>query len=141
MSLTEIPSAPPQDRGISTDVFQSMTEFDVHETPVVLLELQDELARSRLREALWISLIVHLFVVIALTTSPKWAFGRAEVIALNPVNQQETTYLTLPPDAQKLLEKPKTDIVSDKDRIATSRTPSLDHKQLKKILDYQKPGT
>jgi TonB family protein len=141
MAFTEIPTAPPSQQGSSGDVFQNMTEFDVHETPVVLLELQDELARSRLREALWLSLIVHLFVVIALSTSPKWAYGRGAVIVMNPrLNQHETTYLTLPPDEQKLTERPKTDIVSDKDRIATSRNPSINHRELKRILDYAKPG-
>jgi TonB family protein len=50
------------------------------------------------------------------------------------------TYLQLPPDIQKLTEKPKTDVLSDKDRIASSRNPTLDHRQLHKILDATRQG-
>lgn len=144
MSSTEIPTAPVNGPDPSDDdVFQNMTEYDVHEVPVVLLELQDDLARSRLREALWISVVVHLLVLIALVTSPRWAFPAKGVVIATPADllrQQEMTYLQLPPDVQKLIEKPNTNIISDKDRIASSRNPTLDHKELRKILDSARPG-
>jgi TonB family protein len=143
MSSTEIPTAPVNGPEPSEDVFQNMTEYDVHEVPVVLLELQDDLARSRLREALWISIVVHLLVVIGLVTSPRWAFPAKGVVIATPADllrQQEMTYLQLPPDVQKLTEKPKTNIISDKDRMASSRTPSVNHKELRKILDSARPG-
>jgi len=43
---------------------------DVETVPVLLVQLQDDLSRSRMREAFWISLIVHLLIVIALWNSP-----------------------------------------------------------------------
>jgi TonB family protein len=143
MSSTEIPTAPVNGPDPSEDVFQNMTEYDVHEAPVVLLDIQDELARARRREALWISVMVHLLVVIALATSPRWAFPARGVVVMSPADllkQQEMTYLQLPPDVQKLTERPKTDIISDKDRIASSRNPSINHKELRKILDSARQG-
>ncbi|HWR14191.1 MAG TPA: TonB family protein [Terriglobales bacterium] len=141
METSEIPTAPGPET--SEDVFQNMTEYDLHETPVVLLELQDELARSRRREALWISVVVHLLVVIAIATSPKWAYPVRGVVVMTPADilkQQEMTYLALPPDAQKVTEPPKTDIISDKNRIASSKIPSPNQKELRKILDSARPG-
>ncbi len=141
MSLTEIPTTTPVESELD-DPFQFMSEFELHETPVVLLELQDARARSRLREALWISLIVHLLVVIAVATSPQWAFPSRGVIVMTPndINQKDMTYLELPPDVQKLTERPKTNILSDKDRVATSKAPSINQKELHRILNSGRPG-
>src|SRR5512147_631788 len=141
MASTEIPTVTPPGPEPEEDALQNMSEFDLHETPVVLLELQDDLARSRLREALWISVVVHLFVIIMLATSPRWAFSARGVIVMNPeINQKDMTYLELPPDVQKLTEKPKTDILSDRDRIATSKSPTINHKELHRILDSGRMG-
>src|SRR5664279_4408417 len=95
-------------------------------TPVVLMELRDELSRSRLREAAWISIIAHLVVAIMLALSPKWMpnWGHTvKPVELRLSDSKDTTFLALPPDAQKYLRKPKTNVLSDKDRIATSRNP------------------
>jgi TonB family protein len=46
----------------------------------------------------------------------------------------------LPPDLQKPTRRPNTNIASDKDRIATSRHPELDPKELRKILATPPPG-
>jgi len=55
-------------------------------------------------------------------------------------DQKDLTYLELPPDEQKVAKRPDTNIISDKDRKATSRTPQLDRQELKKILDASRPG-
>ena len=111
--------------------------------PKLLVELQDEVSRSRLREAFWISVVVHLAVVITLVNSPRFAkwFPHHGVLLILPNTQQkELTYLELPPDVQKLSKSPDTNIISDKDRRATSKTPQLDPKELKRILDSARPG-
>ena len=56
------------------------------------------------------------------------------------IKQKELTYLELPPDVQKVTKRPDTNVISDKDRTASSRTPLLDAKQLKKIIDSSRPG-
>jgi TonB family protein len=112
--------------------------------PHLLIQLEDDLQRSRKREAVWISVIIHLLVFIAL-----WNFKFIQkfipihsvvVVPLNS-HDKDVTFLTLPPDAQKLTRKPKTNVLSDKDRIATSRHPELDPKELRKILATPPPGT
>ncbi len=115
-----------------------------HSTPILLVQLQDDLSRARMREAFWISVIVHMLIVIAIYNSPKFArlFPRSAV-ALSPnigMKDKDLTFLTLPPDAQKVTKRPDTNKISDKDRIATSRKPHLDPKELRKILDSSQPG-
>ncbi len=111
--------------------------------PHLLIQLQDDLARSRKREAVWLSIIVHLVLVILL-----WNFKYIEkfipihtavVVPFNS-NKDNTTFLALPPDLQKVPHKPNTNVLSDKDRIATSRHPELDPKELRKILATPPPG-
>jgi TonB family protein len=111
-------------------------------TPVVLMELRDELSRARVREAAWISIIAHLVIAIALSLSPKWmpAFvgHPLKVSAEDQLRNKDTVFLALPPDAQKLVRKPNTNVLSDKDRIATSRNP--DQKMMRRLLDQIPPG-
>lgn len=111
-------------------------DLDAH-VPHLLIQLQDDLARSRRREAIWISIIVHLVVTVVLwnlKVIEKFAgWHTVEVRSLN-AKDKDVTFLALPPDAQKLLRKPNTNIASDKDRIAMTRHPQLDPKELRKIL-------
>jgi len=111
--------------------------------PHLLIQLQDDLQRSRRREAIWISIIFHLMLTIIL-----WNFKFIEkflplhtvaVVPLN-ANKDNTTFLALPPDLQKVPRRPNTNVMSDKDRIATSRHPELDPKELRKILATPPPG-
>lgn len=112
--------------------------------PHLLIQLQDDLQRSRKREAVWISIIAHLLVFIALWNLPliqKYVgWHTAVIVPVNPLQDQNTTFLALPPDLQKATRRPNTNVQSDKDRIATSRHPELDPKELRKILATPPPG-
>jgi len=115
---------------------------DAH-VPHLLIQLQDDLQRSRKREAAWISIIVHLIVFMVLVYLPwiqKNVWHHVLVVPVDATKDKNVTLLTLPPDAQKLTRKPNTNIASDKDRIATSRHPELDPKELRKILATPPPG-
>ena len=116
---------------------------EMHDVPTILVQLQDDLSRSRKREAFWMSVVVHLVVVILIWNSPKFAKylpGRPiEVSPKDWMRQKDLTYLELPPDAQKLPKRPS-NIISDKDRTATTRNPHVDPKELRKILDAARPG-
>jgi TonB family protein len=111
--------------------------------PHLLVQLEDDLQRSRKREAVWISVIIHLVIFIGL-----WKFNFIEQfipihsVAVVPLNNRDkdVTFLALPPDAQKVTRKPHSNVLSDKDRIATSRHPELDPKELRKILPTPPPG-
>ena len=118
---------------------------EMHDVPALLIQLQDDLSRSRQREAFWISVVVHLAIVILAVNSTKFErlLHRRAVIMVSPedlMRQKELTYLELPPDEQKLTKRPDTNNISDKDRVATSRAPQLDRRELKKILDSARPG-
>jgi TonB family protein len=117
----------------------------MHDVPALLIQLQDDLSRSRQREAFWISVVVHLAIVILVVNSARLEglMHRRSVLLISPqdmLKQKDLTYLELPPDEQKLTKRPDTNKISDKDRIATSKAPQLDRKELKKILDSARPG-
>lgn len=151
MSLTQIPGAPvstppprPESDLYDGERWESVYR-DLHATPALLVQLQDDLARSRRREALWMSLVFHLLVVILIVNSPKFErlFPKRPVMVVSPndwMRQKELTYLEMPPDAQKVTRKPDSNIISDKDRIASSRAPQLDRQELQKILDSARAG-
>ena len=117
----------------------------MHDVPALLIQLQDDLSRSRQREAFWISVVVHLAIIILAVNSTKFEnlLHRRSVVIVSPedlMRQKDLTYLELPPDEQKLTQRPKSNIISDKDRVAQSKAPQLDRKELKKILDSARPG-
>ncbi len=116
---------------------------DAARVPHLLIQLQDDLARSRRREAAWISIIVHLiliFVLFKIEWFEKYLPWHTAVTAKNLTLGKDLTYLELPSDLQKLQHKPNTNIASDKDRIAMTRHPELDVKELRKILATPPPG-
>lgn len=116
---------------------------DAARVPHLLIQLQDDLARSRRREAAWISIIVHLILIIGIFNIERfekylpWHSARP---VKNLTMGKDLTFLELPTDLQKVPHKPNTNIASDKDRIATTRHPELDVKELRKILATPPPG-
>jgi TonB family protein len=111
--------------------------------PHLLIQLQDDLARSRRREAAWISVIVHLILLIGIFNIEKFEKylpWHSAVTAKNLTNGKDLTFLELPSDLQKVPHKPNTNIASDKDRVAMTRHPQLDIKELRKSLATPPPG-
>ena len=155
MAVTQIPPRnplppavpPPEQR----DLFEAQhwetayRGFNPDAVPHLLIQLQDDLSRARKREAVWLSVILHLFVVILLWNSEK-LMGllphRTLVLAVpaNVARDKDATFLELPPDEQKVTRRPDAKIISDKDRIATSKSPRLDRDELRKILQSSRPG-
>jgi len=139
------PEPQPEQLGLydSDDWETAYRELDAR-VPHLLIQLQDDLARSRRREAAWISIIAHLLLFIVLWNLPlierTMGIHRAMVVPINPMQDKNVTFLPLPPDLQKPTRKPNTNVMSDKDRIATSRHPQLDTNELKKILATPPPG-
>ncbi len=118
-------------------------DLDEARVPHLLIQLQDDLTRSRRREAAWISIIVHLLLIVFLAKIDffeKYLPWHTAVAAKNLTNGKDLTFLELPPDLQKLQHRPNTNIASDKDRIAMTRHPELDVKELRKSLATPPPG-
>ena len=90
------------------------------ETLHLVLELEDERARSRRRESVFMSVILHMLVIITVLLEPM-IFKHVKN-ALMPAEEQrprqQLTYLAEPPDALKPKIKPKTPVLSDQDRLA-----------------------
>jgi len=111
---------------------------DRHVVPVLVLEINDERSRSRLREAGLLSIIFHLLLIMTVPTLLKYSSGKRVRVwtAQELINRnRELTYLAMPKDSQQVTKRPNTDIISDKDRIATSRRPTLDEKTMKELRD------
>ncbi len=152
MSTTQIPpssSAPPAPKSDAGDLYEARrwesAYRELHDAPALLIQLQDDLSRSRRREAFWISVVLHLAIVLLILNVDKFAqfLPRRAAVVVAPElrnNQKDLTYLELPPDAQKVTKRPDSGIISDKDRIATSRAPQIDRQELKKILDSARAG-
>ena len=102
--------------------------------PVLLTQLRDDLARSRLREAFWISLVGHLLAAILLVLSPEVHADFRPVqlrTAEQMIRDKEFTYLEMPPDSQRPpVKAPDTKFLSDKNRIARAKVPTPDRKVL-----------
>lgn len=155
MPVTQIPSrdplTPPAEQPEQRDLFEAQhwetayRGFNPDDVPHLLIQLQDDLSRARKREALWLSVILHLFVIILLWNTEKLMNllpHRTVNLAIrtNADQSKDATFLELPPDAQKLTRRPDAKVLSDKDRIATSKAPQINREDLKKILESSHPG-
>jgi TonB family protein len=159
MPVTQIPSRDPlprdqtprdPDQPEQRDLFEAQhweaayRSFNPDDVPHLLIQLQDDLSRSRKREALWLSVILHLLVIILLWNTEK-LMGllphRTLDLAMRADNgSKDATFLELPPDQQKLSRRPNAKALSDKDRIATSKAPQPNREELKKLLQSPHPG-
>ena len=118
---------------------------ELHSAPALILQLQDDLSRSRQREAFWISVVVHFIVIVLVLNADKLAkyLPKQTVIPVSPVElnrNKDLTYLELPSDVQKVRKRPDTTKMSDKDRIAASKTPKIDPREIKKLIEAGKAG-
>src|SRR5271169_4319682 len=93
--------------------------FNPDDVPHLLIQLQDDLSRARKREALWLSVIIHLFVIILLWNSERLMgllpHRTVDLAISNPNQSKDATFLELPPDEQKLTKRPDAKVISDKD--------------------------
>src|SRR5437764_1948547 len=108
------------------------------ELHLLISELDDELGRYRWREAVWVSIVLHAIIFAVIGTAPKWLPRGMVILPANPPHKQ-TTFLALPKDLQRV-KPPKTDIISDKNRIAQTPAPVINRETLRKLLESQRPG-
>ena len=105
----------------------------------LLLELDDEATRARRRESVFLSVIAHLVAMIVLLVTPMLSKSVRETLGIeeeNPKPREQLTYLALPPDDQVLQTKPKTNVLSDKDRRAQ---PDLKLPPLPRLTPPEEP--
>jgi TonB family protein len=149
MPLIQIPlqAPPPVERNPKQgDLFESnaweSAYREVHDFPTLLIQARDELAKSRKREAFWMSVVIHIVLIILIVNADrlaKYLPHRTVMLVQNGANDKKITFLEASPDTQKV-KPPQTDKISDKNRVAMSKQPRLDREQLKKLLDAMKAG-
>jgi outer membrane biosynthesis protein TonB len=88
------------------------------------------------------SVVFHIVAILLILNAPKFEkyFPHRAVMLVSPnPDQKKITFLNMPTDTQKV-KAPPTDKISDKNRVALSKPPQLDRKQLKELLDATKAG-
>jgi hypothetical protein len=120
------PSRPPVSRGASTSRW---VDYDTHELLQMISELEDERRWARLREGLWIALLVHIVLLLAIILLPKYVFMPRVIDPFDAIKQRkDMTYLDLPPDVlRKLQAKPKVAPLPEQ------RQPRVDKKTLEAL--------
>jgi TonB family protein len=136
VSPPKTPTGTPSRRGREAASWKEANAGGELLVPHVLIQLEDDLERSHMREAFWISVAVHLFAIIFLALSPK-IFGFKVIQLASPediMRNKQLTYLDMPPDLQTPPPKVRPDAnLSDKNRIAESRHPEIDKKTLEEL--------
>lgn len=96
----------------------------------LLLDVDPEIARWRRRATFLFSVVLHGVLVALILFSPQLFRRAAELLGIPPERQaakREPTFLWLPPEVLKRLrEPPETDTLSDQNRRAQGRAPTID---------------
>ncbi|HWC16611.1 MAG TPA: TonB family protein [Terriglobales bacterium] len=141
MPVTEAPpKLSSEQRTLRRDLPQDPAELHL-----LIEELEDERYRGRWRESVWISVILHLLVVLAIVLQPKifpdLFSSNEKVVLVSPsLQDRDVQFLALPNDSQKPTVPPKTNIISDKNRVAQARTPSIDRHTLEELQNARRRG-
>lgn len=104
-------------------------DYDTHELLNMISELEDERRWARLREGIWIAILVHLMLLSAFTWIPKYIFKVPAVIdPFDAIKQRkDLSYLDLPPDALRKLQ-PKVTV-----KPVPQKPPRVDQKTLEAL--------
>ena len=103
-------------------------DYDTHELLQMISELEDERRWARLREGIWLAILIHVLLLSAITWIPKYVLRVPPVIdPFDAIKQRkDLSYLDLPPDALKNIQ-PKTKVKP------LERQPRIDKKTLEEI--------
>jgi len=129
------PGSPPEREAASTDdevqskgrATSRWVDYGTHELLEMISELEDERRWARLREGIWIAILVHLLLLSAITWIPRYVFRVPPVIdpfeAIN--KRKDLKYLDLPPDLMRKYQQPKVQI-----KPVPQKQPQIDKKTL-----------
>jgi TonB family protein len=104
------PKSEPQDSAAPRVYASRWIDYDTHELLEMISELEDERRWTRLREGIWIAILVHFLLLSAITWIPKYVFNVPPVVDPFDAIQQrkDLAYLDLPPDALRQIERKPT---------------------------------
>ncbi|RZU41295.1 TonB family protein [Edaphobacter modestus] len=118
-------------------------DLEEHELIHLLDALDDERARARFREAVYISIIIWLAIGWFVLYGPQVIFHQPRLINPSDVlrdRDKELTYLDMPKDIGKELPKKPSKVMSDKDRVQQTAKPTIDRKTLEQLQAMRKAG-
>ncbi|MDE3148868.1 MAG: energy transducer TonB [Acidobacteriota bacterium] len=118
-----------QEPAPSTGGTSRWVDYDTHELLQMISELEDERRWARLREGIWLAILIHIILISAITWIPKYVFRVPPVIdPFDAIKQRkDLTYLDMPPDALREIQ-PK---VARKP--APEKLPPIDKKTLEAL--------
>ncbi|SRR6266568_5377366 len=104
-------------------------DYDTHELLSMISELEDERRWARLREGIWIAVLIHILLLSAITWIPRYIFKVPPVI--DPFEaidkRKDLSYLDLPPDALRNIQ-PKVTV-----KPLPEKQPRVDKKTLENL--------
>ena len=105
-------------------------------------ELEDERRAARIREGIWVALLVHAAVLLLWVFGPRYLWKVPVVV--NPTDklrqQRQLSYLELPPDVLKQIKPKNPAALSDKNRVQSSPHPTIDKKTLEQLQAMKRAG-
>lgn len=125
-------------RGVATSRW---IDYDTYELLDMISELEDERRWARLREGIWIAILIHLVLLSSLTWIPRYIFKVPPVIdPFEAIKQRkdDLKYLDLPPDLLRKAQ-PKVQV-----KPVPQKPPQIDKKTLEalnKAMPPQLPPT
>jgi TonB family protein len=125
----------PQPRPRSTSRW---VDYDTHELLEMISELEDERRWARLREGIWLAILIHVLLLSAITWIPKYVFRVPPVIdPFDAIKQRkDLSYLDLPPDlVKKYQQQPKVQI-----KPVPEKRPQIDKKTLEALNKATPPA-
>ncbi|HZB88440.1 MAG TPA: cell envelope integrity protein TolA, partial [Terracidiphilus sp.] len=110
-------------------------DYETHELLQVITDLEDERRWARLREGIWLAILLHVLVLSAITWIPRYVLKVPPVI--DPFDaiskRKDLSYLDVPPDALKALQ-PKVVI-----KQVPQRATHIDQKTLQELQKQAPP--
>ncbi len=110
-------------------------DYDTHELLEMISELEDERRWARLREGVWLAILLHVILLSAITWIPKYVLKVPPVIdPFDAIKQRkDLSYLDVPPDALKALQ-PKVIV-----KPVPQRATHIDRKTLEDLQKQASP--
>lgn len=109
----------------------------------VIDDLEDAKSWGRVREMIWISIIIHLIVAWYLIYGPKYIWHVRVVTPAEQLEQhppKQLSYIQLPPDLLKQLKPKDTNVISDQNRRAETEHPVNTPKTLQQLEAMRRAG-
>ena len=109
VAVAEAPAAPPEPPERPGYSSSRYVDYETHELLEKIAEYEDERRWQRIREGIWISLLLHFLLFSGLTWIPRYVFHQPQLI--DPFDaikkRKDLTYLDELPDAVKQVQKMK----------------------------------